>query len=128
MAHDDNLDSLGHWVGTQSDFGHDVPESADAFPGSLTADDQEEAMRGSIAVGDVTRVKDESDSLDGTRSAPEAPQDGSEIPVTAAGDKVTADGKKAGDGDAAPVSAAATSEAPADKVADSKPAARRKAS
>ncbi len=112
----DYLDAFGNWTGTQADLGHEVPESADAFPGSLTVDDQEKSLRGSVPAGPTTRVKDFDDDYEGLRAASRASAD---IPVTAAGEKVTVEGKKAeSDKDAAPLAAPATSEAPAEDVAD----------
>lgn len=128
MAQETYLDELGNWIGSQGDLGHDLPDDIkDPFPGSLTAEDQEATLRGSLPAGNVTRVKDESDSIEGLRSAPAADDKGSDVPATAAGDKVTVDGKKAtNDSEAAPISTPATSEASASTV-DEKVKARRKA-
>ena len=112
----DNVDSLGNWTGTQADSGLDVPESTKVFPGSLTAEDQERQLRGSVPAGPTTRVRDEDDDMEGLRTTSRA---GGDIPVTANGDKVTAEGKKAeSDEDAAPLAGPATSEAPAEQVKD----------
>lgn len=116
MADTKNLDALGNWIGTQADSGLDVPESADPFPGSLTADDQEGQLRGSLPAGLTSRVKDFDDDYEGLRTPSRASAD---IPVTAAGEKVTPEGKKAeSDEDAAPLAAPSTTEAPAEDVKD----------